>query len=181
MVNTSHHCIHRWLANSFGNYIWPGLLVWGFDRTLRLWRTIWNGRLWNRAQSSDALVELLSEDTIRLTMRRKMTWTPGQHAYVVLPTISSLPFEAHPFTIASIPDNSSTNGETDVVFLIRGRNGFTGRLRALATKDHGSRVPALLDGPYGIPPDLRRFTTCVLIAGTIFYHYSCVSRKSPQF
>ncbi|PPQ88881.1 hypothetical protein CVT25_009116 [Psilocybe cyanescens] len=149
----------------FGDYIWPGLLVWGFDRSLRLGRTVWNTRLWNRTQSGDALVELLSEDTVRLTIRCKMSWTPGQHAYVILPTISNMPFEAHPFTIASIPDDGASNDGSDVVFLIRGRGGFTQRLRAHATKDHGCRVPALLDGPYGIPPDLRRFSTCVLIAG----------------
>ncbi|KAH9483266.1 Ferric reductase transmembrane component 5 [Psilocybe cubensis] len=149
----------------FGGYIWPGLLVWGFDRTLRFSRTVLNGRFWNRSHPSDALVELVSEDTIRLTMRREMSWTPGQHAYVVLPSVSNLPFEAHPFTIASIPEERSTNDETDVVFLIRGRDGLTKRLRELARKNHGYRVPALLDGPYGMPPDLRRFTTCVLIAG----------------
>jgi len=148
-----------------GYYIWPALLIWGFDRALRLGRLVWNNKLWNPTHPGDALVELLSEDTIRLTMSRRISWTPGQHAYVILPSVSKLPFEAHPFTIASIPEASGENKGCDVVFLIRGRSGFTQRLRDLASNDHGCRVPAFLDGPYGCPPDLRQFSTCVLIAG----------------
>ncbi|KAF9483940.1 hypothetical protein BDN70DRAFT_903886 [Pholiota conissans] len=145
-----------------GDYVWPALVVWAFDRTLRLGRLVWNNKMWSRDYSGDALVELISEDTIRLTMSRRITWTPGQHAYVILPTISNLPFEAHPFTIASIPESGK---QCSVVFLIRGRSGFTQRLRQHAIKDHGNRVPAFLDGPYGCPPDLTAYTTCILIAG----------------
>ncbi|KAF4619569.1 hypothetical protein D9613_005357 [Agrocybe pediades] len=148
-----------------GFYIWPALLIWGFDRALRLGRLVWNNKMWSPAHPGDALVELLSEDTIRLTLRRRISWTPGQHAYVILPSVSKLPFEAHPFTIASIPETCGESKERDVVFIVRGRSGFTQRLRDQATKSHGSRVPAFLDGPYGCPPDLRRFSTCVLIAG----------------
>lgn len=151
---------------SFGDYIWPGLLIWGFDRAIRLGRLIWNNKFWNRAHPGDALVELLSDDTIRLTLRRRISWTPGQHAYVILPSVSTLPFEAHPFTIASIPENGGDSKENDVVFLVRGRGGFTQRLREHATQNHGGRVPAFLDGPYGCPPDLRPFSTCILVAGS---------------
>lgn len=128
-------------------------------------RLVWNNKMWSRVHSGDALVELVSEDTIRLTLRRRISWVPGQHAYVILPTVSNLPFEAHPFTIASIPEGDGNTKDSDVVFLIRGRGGFTRRLREHAARDHGGRVPAFLDGPYGCPPDLRSFTTCILIAG----------------
>ena len=97
-----------------------------------------------------------------------MTWRPGQHAYVILPTVSEIPTEAHPFTIASIPnalDGTSGDKEKDVVFLIRGRSGFTGRLRDHAEKNGVCTVPAFVDGPYGCPPDLTKYNTCILIAG----------------
>lgn len=110
-------------------------------------------------------MELLSEDTIRLTFRRRFTWTPGQHAYVTLPTISKSPTEAHPFTISSIPEPINGTDDREVVFLIRARAGFTKRLRDHAVRHGSCTVPALLDGPYGYPPDLRPFSTCVLIAG----------------
>ncbi|CAL1701427.1 unnamed protein product [Somion occarium] len=155
----------------YGDYIWPALVVWAFDRVLRLARLLWNNRVGRSSEQhhSTATVELLSEDTVRLTLRRQFNWKPGQHAYVILPTVSDLPFEAHPFTIASIPDaldGTTGSREKEVVFIIRGRNGFTGRLRDHACDNNGhSTVPALVDGPYGCPPDLTQYTTCVLIAG----------------
>ncbi|EMD40636.1 hypothetical protein CERSUDRAFT_111219 [Gelatoporia subvermispora B] len=154
----------------FGNYIWPALVVWAFDRVLRFSRLLWNnsGRFGKEKECAMAKVELLSSDTIRLTLRRKFNWTPGQHAYVILPTVSDLPTEAHPFTIASIPkalDGTEGPAEKDVVFLIRGRSGFTGRLRDHAAQSGVCTVPAFVDGPYGCPPDLTKYSTCVLIAG----------------
>ena len=106
-----------------------------------------------------------------MTLRRKMNWLPGQHAYVILPTVSDLPTEAHPFTIASIPkalDGSQGPSEKDVVFLVRGRSGFTGRLKEHVSRNGICRVPAFVDGPYGCPPDLTSFTTCILVAGMSF-------------
>ena len=125
-----------------------------------------------------ATVELLTDDTVRLTLRRKMTWNAGQHAYVVLPSVSNLPTEAHPFTIASIPqslDGTKAKGDRDVVFLIRGRSGFTKLLREHAMTQPNEPVSAYIDGPYGCPPDLTIFSTCVLIAGKhrVLYRYLC--------
>ncbi|KAI0347380.1 hypothetical protein BDW22DRAFT_1404940 [Trametopsis cervina] len=156
----------------FGTYIWPALVIWAFDRVLRGTRLLWNNRF--RAggdhHEAKATIELLSHDTIRLTLRRRFNWRPGQHAYVVLPTVSALPTEAHPFTIATIPSKldgteAGFGEERDVSFIIRGRGGFTGRLRELAKSGQNSTVPAFVDGPYGYPPDLTRFSTSILVAG----------------
>ena len=158
---------------SFGDYIWPALLVWGLDRFLRFGRVLFNNRVWQgygNNEYSHATVELLTPDTIRLTLRRKMHWKAGQHAYVVLPSVSALPTEAHPFTIASIPhnlDGSDGPQEKEVVFLIRGRNGFTKRLREHASQKISGSVAAYIDGPYGMPPNLKIYSTCILIAGTL--------------
>lgn len=141
-------------------------MVWAFDRVLRLGRVLWNNRIWSHQNPDHALasLELLSEDTIRLTMHRQFTWKAGQHAYLTLPSISKLPTEAHPFTIASIPDRKDS-GDVEVVFIIRGRTGFTGLLRDHVVHNGLCKVPARVDGPYGCPPDLRSFSTCVLVAG----------------
>lgn len=151
----------------YGSYIWPAMMLWALDRFIRLGRVAYNNRIWTRAcpENSLATVELLAEDTIRLTLRRRFSWIPGQHAYVTLPSISNLPTEAHPFSIASIPERHDRTGGVDVVFLIRGRTGFTQRLKNHAIKNGIGSVPAYLDGPYGCPPDLRTFSTCILIAG----------------
>ncbi|EKM59392.1 uncharacterized protein PHACADRAFT_169942 [Phanerochaete carnosa HHB-10118-sp] len=154
----------------FGDYVWPALVVWAFDRVFRAARLAWNNRfgISKSERHRTATVELITPDTVRLTLRRCFKWQPGQHAYVILPTVSALPTEAHPFTIASIPDSLDTKGESkdrDVVFLIRAREGFTGRLRDLAANSGVCTVPAIVDGPYGCPPDLTQFTTSILIAG----------------
>ncbi|TCD66927.1 hypothetical protein EIP91_000705 [Steccherinum ochraceum] len=154
----------------FGAYIWPALVLWAFDRVLRLGRLLMNNRVgWRKgSHESTATIELLSCDTVRLTLRRRMKWTPGQHAYVILPTVSDLPSEAHPFTISTIPkslDGTEGPEEKEVSFIIRGRTGFTARLRDHATGNGCKTVPALIDGPYGCPPDLTKYHTCILIAG----------------
>ncbi|KAG5648690.1 hypothetical protein DXG03_000036 [Asterophora parasitica] len=157
----------KWPVWHRGAYIWPALMIWALDRVLRLARMLYNNRVWTRSnpEHSVATVELVADDTVRLTFRRRFTWTPGQHAYVTIPSISNLPTESHPFSIASIPEHRAGFDEEDVVFLIRGRAGFTQRLRHHAIKNGLGTVPALLDGPYGYPPDLRPFSTCILIAG----------------
>lgn len=126
----------------------------------------------------DATAELLSDHFIRLRMRRPshFHWSPGQTAYLILPSVSTLPFEAHPFTIGSIDssllsdDTSEKNlGESapywkELVFLIQAREGFTKRLRESALT--GKKIKVFVDGPYGLSPDLGKYDTSVLIAGT---------------
>ncbi len=175
------------LSFRFGNYIWPAMLVWGFERTVRSLKLIWNNRIWSLSdqQSKIASIEHLTNDTggllnnimyrweahicfkkVRLTLRRKMNWT-----HVILPSISNIPSEAHPFTISSIShslDGTDKHEDKDLVFLIRGRSGFTQRLLEHAgRKGSISTVPAFVDGPYGSPPDLSVFSTCILFAGVL--------------
>jgi len=100
-----------------------------------------------------------------------MNWAPGQHAFIILPTISTLPFEAHPFTIASISssdEEASADDEHELTFIIRARDGFTKRLRADALGEVPVPIKAFIDGPYGCPPSLAHYSTCVLISGVYF-------------
>lgn len=126
----------------------------------------------------DANTEILTDNFVRLSLRRPshFHWSPGQLVYLTLPAVSSLPFEAHPFTIASLDSNIFTDdkyglelsGTTvsdwkELVFLINIRSGFTKRLRDVAANE--GTVKVLVDGPYGSSPDLRGYNTVVLIAG----------------
>lgn len=142
------------------------------------------------AQSIDAQCELVSEHFVRLTLKRPshFHWGPGQTAYIITPGLTTLPFEAHPFTIASYDSSrdsklsataSSTSGDKavtekeireeagtywkEVVFLVNVRGGFTRRLADVAAKN--GTIKTYLDGPYGPSPDLSRFDTSILIAG----------------
>lgn len=129
----------------------------------------------------DATAEVLSEHFIRLRMRRPahFHWSPGQTAYLILPGVSTLPFEAHPFTIASIDstllssDDPEKNGDAsgsywkELVFLIQAREGFTKRLKESALE--GKPVKVFVDGPYGTSPDLGKYDTSVLVAGMFVF------------
>ena len=131
----------------------------------------------------DASVELLSPHLVRLRLRRPphFHWLPGQAAYLIMPGVSNIPFEAHPFTIASVDttDDDSRGGDApttekgalakiqeyrqQLVFFINIRGGFTRKLREVAEK--GGKAKVFVDGPYGKPPDLAGYDASVLIAG----------------
>lgn len=44
----------------------------------------------------------LGSQAVKITLSRSMipSWTPGQHAFLICPSVSRLPFEAHPFTVS---------------------------------------------------------------------------------
>ncbi|KAI8973096.1 iron reductase [Trametes punicea] len=175
-----------------GSYVWPSFLIWGLDRVIRVARLVYYNHLYfgfsADAHRLDASVELLSPHFVRLHMRRPphFRWTPGQTAFLMMPTVSGIPLEAHPFTIASVDERYQLHGvkesseakegekmrtdseETapywkELVFLINVREGFTRRLAGIAEK--GEKVKVLVDGPYGFSPDLDNDDTVVLVAG----------------
>ena len=90
-----------------------------------------------------------------------------------MPSVSDLPFEAHPFTIASIDTIADGKEMSDsnpirpywkeLVFFIDVHQGFTKKLNKIAAK--GGMVKTFVDGPYGHSPDLSIYNTSVLIAG----------------
>jgi len=75
-----------------------------------------------------------------------------------------LPFESHPFTIASIREPEG-DGSHPLVFIIRAMDGFTRHLYNYAVSHPGKPVTVLVDGPYGWPPSVDSFSSVVLLAG----------------
>jgi ferric-chelate reductase len=161
---------------------------------IRFLRLVWNQSRLPSKTRLKATAKLISPTMVQLTLKRKMTWCPGQSAILTVPGVSSFPFEAHPFTIASIPqdndadltkaisrsENSSQEGDAKVsrdegnelVFFVKTKEGFTRRLRDLASygsSDNGIPLPVYVDGPYGSPPDLNAFRTVILIAGGVLF------------
>jgi len=162
----------------FHYYIWPCFLFWGLDRFIRLVRlVVFNHSYFGftNSETMDGTVELLSPQTVRLRLRRPphFHWQPGQTAYLTMPSVSDLPFEAHPFTIASIDTTADEKEKSDsgairpywkeLVFFIDVHKGFTKKLSKIAAK--GGMVKTFVDGPYGHSPDLSVYNTSVLIAG----------------
>jgi NAD(P)H-flavin reductase len=129
-------------------------------------------------------LQLVSPDTICLTLRRPhhFHWSPGQNVFLTIPKMTRFLPEAHPFTIANVDRNlnglESNSAEDEsaeksadsggpslnLVFFINVRSGFTKRLADLTFTD-AKNMKVFVDGPYGSPPDLRVFDTCVLLAG----------------
>lgn len=163
---------------NFQQYVWPSFLVWGLDRFIRLIRVVVFKLSPHLSSASDpsvtARADLLAPDLVRLRVPRPpgFSWSPGQLSYIIMPGVSRLPFEAHPFSIASVHDGAMDggNGEKggehwkEVVFLINAQSGFTKRL-AHAAQSGEAKVNVLLDGPYGCSPDLDGSDTVVLVAG----------------
>ncbi|KAG1856390.1 ferric reductase like transmembrane component-domain-containing protein [Suillus subalutaceus] len=160
-------------------WIWPSFVVWAFDRFVRAVRLVVFNHSYFGFKSGtgtmDAETELLSEDVIRLRLRRPshFHWSPGQTAYLIMPS-------AHPFTIASFdPSLLSTVSAEDqsssevmgssvpfwkeLVFFINVQEGFTKKLKEVAAKKETVKV--FVDGPYGPSPDLGSYDTSVLVAG----------------
>ncbi|KAH7902887.1 hypothetical protein BJ138DRAFT_1168764 [Hygrophoropsis aurantiaca] len=63
----------------------------------------------------DAATELLADNVACLRLRRPpyFHWSVGQSAYLSMPSVSQLPFETHPFTIASIDSSSPVSGKLE--------------------------------------------------------------------
>ncbi|KAJ7185905.1 ferric reductase NAD binding domain-containing protein [Mycena filopes] len=170
--------------NGFGYFLWPSLLVWGLDRLLRFIRIFFvNGGIstlfdTSASQALRAKVEIVSHQFLRVTIRRpnRFRWSPGQLAYLSIPSVSATPWELHPFTIASIDGeiplatevNSPPHARTKkLVFLLRVQDGFTKRLlnAAGSTSSPNQTFGAYIDGPYCAPPSVRGFTTVLLFCG----------------
>jgi len=153
--------------------LWPCFLLWGLDRLARGVRVIATGRLWRPlvGKSSDAdlaTITMLSEDTVGITLQRRMNWTAGQYAFLILPGVSTIPFESHPFTMASISkalDGTGGPKDKELRFIIRARSGFTRRLLEASAAQKDGKVAVLVDGPYGMPSNLKSYRTSILIAG----------------
>ncbi|KAF8132563.1 ferric reductase NAD binding domain-containing protein [Boletus edulis] len=169
--------INTYSATNFTYYIWLSFIIWAADRLIRTSRLIYFNLAYfspsQRHSMLDATTELLSDSLVRVRFRRPNTfhWSPGQFAYLIMPSVSRLPFEAHPFSIASVdsvlfaPDTKvggDSNGKA-LAFYIGVKSGFTRRLKDVAAR--GDRLKVYIDGPYGEVVNLGCYDTSLLIAG----------------
>ena len=160
IVGTQLHLIPMEIAV----YVWPCYVLWGFDRAVRLGRYL----LFNvilRPKKFTASVEVVGIDGLRVTLKRRIPggWTAGQHVFIAFPTIGP---ESHPFTISNACETDADGKEAELILIIRTLNGQTKKLMERALPTGSCELPAMIDGPYGHPEDIRPFSTCVFIAGT---------------
>ncbi|KZT21943.1 hypothetical protein NEOLEDRAFT_717549 [Neolentinus lepideus HHB14362 ss-1] len=162
--------------------------VWAFDRLVRVLRVLYFFASSRRPHlhPSKARVERLTPHHLSVRVRRPrgVHWAPGQMVYLMAPGVSALPWEAHPFSVASVDESrydmlretgereSGESGEKDgevedeMVFIVGVMRGFTARLgRRVEGSERGRDVTVLVDGPYGDAEDVTGYDTVVLIAG----------------
>lgn len=158
--------------NRYTAYLWPCYSIWVLDRLLRLFRTLYIRYL---SIDGTATISLISADTVSVRLRLSrglfLHWRPGQSAYLTIPSISKYALEAHPFTIASVDESSTFDGESgsaelEMLFIVQARDGFTSRLlhQTIATGGKMS-VSTYINGPYGSPPDMFAYEKTILVAG----------------
>ncbi|PYI14656.1 hypothetical protein BO99DRAFT_426171 [Aspergillus violaceofuscus CBS 115571] len=160
------------------------LILWGFDRATRLFIILWRNV---GKQRTTATVELLPGDVARVDVALARPWTfkAGQYMYLYLPSLGL--WTSHPFSVAwtssdrsSLPtekrsSNDSINRllggpqQTTMSFLIKRRDGFTGKLLSKVHKscDGSFEATALAEGPFGGLHSLASYGTVLLIAGGI--------------
>ena len=170
--------------------VYLGLCFWHFDQEMDSWTYLWAAMgIWlisilgrtfymNHAfkvasawpSSFPTQLSVLAGDIVRIDVYvpTSVTWAPGQHFYLRLPSLS--PFDNHPFTIASIPNflRKNENGLVQkATFLARQHNGFTRKLASYARANVDTNEATWLEGPYGgITRDVsRRCDILILIAG----------------
>ena len=129
------------------------------------------------------------KDVVHLHVRPSRPWNsrPGQYVYISIPGLSvSTVIQKHPFYIAWTYRDASDRQV--VVLVIRRRLGFTAKLINIALKTSITLLTApnetvrphplhdnqnsekrgiLVEGPYGRPLDLKRYTNVVLFATDI--------------
>lgn len=166
--------------------IYAVVAIWAFERTYRLVRILMRN-VGNGGTQAD--VEVLPGDALRVTVRMARPWTfrPGQHAYLTIPSVGL--HTNHPFSLAwseEEEDLSITNmtaddkglpmnrqdilehRKTSMSFIIRRRTGFTEKLYKKADLSAAGRFScnAFVEGPYG-GEDLSSYGTVMLWAAGI--------------
>lgn len=117
-----------------------------------------------------ATFEPLGSDMTRIVIRNPpLSWSVGQH--VLLSCHSIAPFQSHPFTIASIPQDGTME------FLVKSKSGGTKQFFKNAQRYQGlpltqsntsasHTAAVVIEGPYGAIRPLRQFDSLFLIAGS---------------
>ena len=151
-------CLH---AAPVFPYLAPGIVLWVFDRAVRLAR---------RLRSFEALATPLPGGSTLLAVHtcHRVAAPPASYFFVCVPRVSSV--EWHPLSVASCPGRASQLGE--VRFIAKqtgGPRSWTHRLGAAAETAAGDGEPLTvkLEGPYGgVPLPLHRaYRVVVLAAG----------------
>lgn len=110
-----------------------------------------------------------SNGFIRVAIPTKTKWTVAQHYFIRIMGLGVHDATVHPFTACSVPstDAKYPSDESELVFFIKPRGGFTARLASFIESNSTFRPRVLIDGPYGgvDPKAINDAHRMVVIAG----------------
>lgn len=176
--------IMHWRA--VDKWIYPGIGLWAADRLFRILRLVILNKLWTVIPTptasnlpSTATLTLLTPSTLKVSFQTPaavLQWTAGQHFYVVMPGMARLPWEAHPFTAATVPGGKGGSESGELTFIVRVRDGFTKRMKERVDKERKAQglgveaeckieVKAAVEGPYGQARPLDLYDGVLIVAG----------------
>ena len=176
ILATTHLALLFWHAGHIldsWTYLWVTLALWLSRWTARaLWYTQPTNIRNNWLVSSSATLTGLPGQMTRLEMLalRRFKFSPAQHCYLRLPSISYT--DNYPFTIfsAPVPSTRDFHGreyQRTLIFLVRSHDRFTKKLACCCASHPPPEVSAWIEGPYGgvCRPIERVYDTLILIAG----------------
>ena len=103
---------------------------------------------------------------VKITMPTKLKWRPGQHFFVRFLGLGIHAASSHPFTVATLSEQSEGKEGAVMEIYARVHGGITARLATLAKKGAAGSSRVLLDGPYGgIEGNLKAYDRVLLLAG----------------
>lgn len=106
---------------------------------------------------------------------RHKPWKIGQHFYLTFPALSI--WQSHPFTVASVPPTSPST-DASHVYVIRARNGETGRLAGLGNSRAVNTPTFTHEKNHQNTTIARSFETSVIVVGP--YGGSVVDPEVPN-
>ncbi|KIJ12663.1 hypothetical protein PAXINDRAFT_14587 [Paxillus involutus ATCC 200175] len=123
----------------------------GLDRLLRVVRLIVFNHFYFGFRSGSTMDATAESRGLCFHRPPHFHWTPGQTAYLIMPSVSRLPFEAHPFAIASfdsdlfnsVEEEKPCKDKSNQRSIANVRGGLTARLEEAALA--GRKVIMLLE------------------------------------
>ncbi|KAL9246681.1 hypothetical protein vseg_020186 [Gypsophila vaccaria] len=163
------YLIHKWYKKTTWMYLSVPLLLYAWERTLRLFRSgLYSVRLLKVAIYPGNVL------TLQMSKPPQFRYKSGQYMFVQCPAVSS--FEWHPFSITSSP------GDDFISIHVRKLGDWTQELHRVFTEACETPVPGksgllraeetgkkslpklLIDGPYGAPAqDYRKYDVLLLV------------------
>ncbi|KAL4400293.1 oxidoreductase [Malassezia pachydermatis] len=119
------------------NWLYATLAIWIFSIVGRSFMALFSTRFFRGGNAKIDILATAQESSrpvsgdmngrvLRLSFKTPMKWKPGQHIYIRFPGLT--PTQAHPFTITSLPNETSKEGLNDLVLFARVHKGITHKL-----------------------------------------------------